>query len=360
MNSSTDTIGLDLGDKLSVACVLDSAGAAVELVNLATTKRGIERYFSSRARCVVALEVGMHSRWVSQQLESYGHDVVVANPRMLPLIYRSDDKDDQNDAERLARVARLDRTLLKPVKHRSDKYQEALAVVHARDLLVRTRTRLVTHCRSSVKSTGDRFPSSAARRFHKLREHIPAKRLKALDPVMELLEVLDRVIKDLERQINTDCLEQIPETSSLQQVDGVGPITALAFVTSIEDPYRFKKNRHIASYVGLRPRRAKSSDSDPQLRITKAGNPYVRRLLVGSAQYILGPFGGDSDLRTWGLKLCQRGGKNAKKRAVVAVARKLAVLLLALWKTGSTYQPTKQDIPTTHPAKREGGTPVAA
>jgi transposase len=319
MDYSTDTIGLDIGDKQSVVCVLDATLAEAETASIATSKSGMQRYFGSRAPCLVVMEVGTHSRWISRQLEGYGHEVVIANPRMLPLIYRSDDKDDRNDAERLARVGRLDRSLLKPVKHRSEKYQEVLAIIQTRDVLVRARTRLVTHCRGAVKAGGDRFPASAAAAFHKMREHVPAKRQKALDPVMEVLEVLARVIKDLDREINTECLKEVPEAESLQQVHGVGPITALAFVTTVEDPFRFKKSRSIASYLGLRPRRDQSGGSNPQLRITKAGNPYMRRLLVGSAQRILGPFGADSDLRTWGMKLCQRGGRSAKKRAAVAV-----------------------------------------
>lgn len=339
----TDTIGLDIGDKTSLVVVLDDAGESTEQSSIATTKRGIDRYFGKREPCVVALEAGTHSRWIARQIEEYGHEVIVANPRMLPLIYQSDDKDDRNDAERLARVARMDRKLLKPLKHRSEEYQEVLAVIKARDALVRARTRLVTHCRGTVKSTGERLPTCQTAGFHKLKEHVSAGRRRALDPVMDALEALTQQIKILEATIENECTEEIPEALPLRQPHGVGPITALAFVTSIEDPHRFKKNRSVAGFIGLRPRRAKSSQSDPQLRITKAGNPYLRRLLVASAQRILGPFGEDSDLRRWGLRLCERGGKNAKKRAVVAVARKLAVLLIALWKTQEPYIPLKHE-----------------
>jgi transposase len=144
--------------------------------------------------------------------------------------------------------------------------------------------------------------------------------------------------------VQLDCIEQLcqehyPETHHLRQVSGVGPITALAYVLTLDDPDRFRKSREVAPALGLVPKRDQSGDRDPQLRITKTGDSYLRRLLVGSAQYILGPFGPDCDLRRWGLKLAQRGGKNAKKRAVVAVARKLAVLLHHLWVTGEVYDP---------------------
>jgi transposase len=342
----TDTVGLDIGDKHSFVYVLDVNGEQAEQSSIPTTKRGIDRCFSKREHCVVALEAGAHSRWVARQIEAHGHKVIVANPRMLPLIYGSDDKDDRNDAERLARVARMDPRLLKPLTHRSEEYQEVLAVIQARDALVRARTRLVTHCRGTVKSTGERLPTSSATSFHKLKAHVPDKRRRALDGVMDAIEMLTLQVKILEETIKHECTEEIPESIPLQQPHGVGPITALAFVATIEDPHRFKKNRSIGGFLGLRPRRAKSSQSDPQLRITKAGNPYLRRLLVGSAQRILGPFGEESDLRQWGLKLCTRGGKNAKKRAVVAVARKLAVLLMALWKTQKPYIATSPAKPT--------------
>ena len=125
---------------------------------------------------------------------------------------------------------------------------------------------------------------------------------------------------------------------AIARVAGVGPLTALAYVLTLEDPDRFAGSRAVGAYLGLRPKQASSGTRTPQLRITKAGDGMLRRLLVGSAHYILGPFGPDCDLRRWGLRLAARGGKNAKKRAVVAVARKLAVLLHRLWVTGDRYQ----------------------
>jgi transposase len=125
----------------------------------------------------------------------------------------------------------------------------------------------------------------------------------------------------------------------LRQVEGVGPLTALTFVLTLEDPYRFEKSRSVGAYLGLVPASDKSGDRDPQRRISKEGDEMLRKLLVGSAHYILGPFGGDSDLRRHGEKIASRGAKNAKKRAAVAVARKLAVLLHRLWVTGEVYDP---------------------
>ena len=118
-------------------------------------------------------------------------------------------------------------------------------------------------------------------------------------------------------------------------------MTALAYLLTLEEPGRFEQSRSVGAYVGLTPRRDQSGQTDKQLRITQCGDGYLRQLLVTSSHYILGPFGPDSDLRRYGLRIAERGGKNAKKRAVVAVARKLAVLLHHLWKTGVDYEPLR-------------------
>ena len=149
-------------------------------------------------------------------------------------------------------------------------------------------------------------------------------------------------ITQMEQEIERLCEERYPETRLLRQVKGVGPITALAFVLVLEDPQRFATSRSVGAYLGLVPRQRTSGDSDPQLRITKTGDRMLRRLLVQSAQYILGPFGPDCDLRRYGERIALRGGMNAKKRAVVAVARKLSSLLFALWTSGSVYEPLRQ------------------
>ena len=125
----------------------------------------------------------------------------------------------------------------------------------------------------------------------------------------------------------------------MRQVKGVGPITALAYGLTLENAEHFAKSRAVGPYLGLVPKQEDSGESQPQLGISKAGDTMVRKLLVGSAHYILGPFGPDTDLRGYGLRLCERGGKNAKKRAAVAVARKLAVLLHRLWVSGEVYEP---------------------
>jgi len=290
----------------------------------------------------VAIETGTHSPWVSRLLEECGHEVLVANARKLRLIYANKRKTDQVDAQNLARLARLDPKLLYPLRHRGEDSQAHMALIRSRQALVGSRTQLVNHVRGAVKSFGARLPKCPARSFHKrASEHIPEALWPALGPILEQIGSLTERIRDYERQLETISKEHYPETELLRQVEGVGPLTALTFVLTVEDPYRFAKSRSVGAYLGLVPARDQSGDRDPQKRISKEGDEMLRKLLVGSAHYILGPFGSDSDLRRHGEKIAARGAKNAKKRAVVAVARKLAVLLHSLWISGEVYEPLR-------------------
>ena len=339
-NNSTFFIGIDLGDKHSFVTILDSEGELVEETRLPTTRTAFQRKFSSIPACRIATEVGTHSRWVSHLLKDLGHDVLVANARKLRAIYHNPRKDDRTDAETLARLARLDPNLLSPIRHRSPQAQADLAILRSRYALVRSRTLLINHVRGVVKSSGARLPSCSADCFtQKVSPDIPEPLQPALMPILDTIAALTQQIHSYDRQIQELCKERYPETLLLQRISGVGPLTSLAFILTLENPNRFHKSREVGPALGLVPRSDQSGDHDPQLRITKTGNAFLRQLLVGSAQYILGPFGPDCDLRRWGLQLADRGGKNAKKRAVVAVARKLAILLHHLWKTGEVYDP---------------------
>jgi transposase len=324
------TAGLDIGDKYSYLCFIDSqSGEVIEEGRLRTSPEAFGRRFGSqRPPMRIAIEAGTHSPWASRVLEGLGHEVLVANSRKTRLIYANKRKTDRIDAENLARLARLDPRLLYPLKHRDEECQAHLAVIRSRQALVDCRTQLVNHVRGAVKSFGARLPKCSARSFHKrAKEHIPEALLPALEPILEQIASLTERIKDYDRRLETICQERYPETELLRQVEGIGPLTALTFVLSLEDPHRFEKSRSVGAYLGLVPATNRSGDSDPQKRISKEGEEMMRKLLVGSAHYVLGPFGQDSDLRRHGEKIASRGGKNAKKRAAVAVARKLSVLL---------------------------------
>ncbi|MGZ3397480.1 MAG: IS110 family RNA-guided transposase [Isosphaeraceae bacterium] len=338
------TAGLDLGDRSSHFVVLDGEGQLVEEGRVATREPALRKRFSGCARMRIALETGTHSPWVSRLLEDCGHEVIVANSRKLRLIYENRRKNDRVDAMYLARLARLDPQLLWPIAHRGPEAQKDLALLRSRDALVVARTQLINHSRGLVKSIGQRLPSCSSEAFaRKALRAIPGSLQTGLLPVLEMITSLNAAIKDLDRRIDLLAQESYPETKLLRQVTGVGPITSLGYVLILEDPRRFRKSRAVGSFLGLAPGSRSSGNSDPQMRITKEGDAFLRRLLVSAAQYILGPFGPDTDLRRFGSRIAQRGGKNAKKRAVVAVARKLAVLLHHLWRSGEVYEPLYQE-----------------
>lgn len=337
------TVGVDLGDRTSHFCVLDEDGMVVERGKTQTTLEGIRKRFEGPVRMRIALEVGTHSPWVSRLLKELGHEVLVANPRKTRLIYQNRGKQDRVDAEALARIARLDPKLLYPVEHRPESVAQDMAVLRARDVLVRTRTQLVNHVRGAVKATGHRLRKCSTRTFSgQAVGEIPEEVREALSSVLTTIEVVSRQILALDKRIAELGKKKYPETALLRQVGGVGPIVALAYVLTLEHPGRFRKSRAVGPYLGLVPARSQSGDSDPQLRITKEGDNFLRRLLVQSAQYILGPFAEDCDLRRFGQALSVRGERNAKKRAVIAVARKLAVVLHRLWKTAEVYEPLRK------------------
>ena len=335
------TAGVDLGDKYSYLCLIDTqSGEVVEEGRLRTTPEAFGRRFASERPMRIAIEAGTHSPWVSRVLEECAHEVLVANSRKTRLIYSNKRKTDEVDAENLARLARVDPKLLYPLKHRNEDSQAHMALIRSREALVSCRTQLVNHVRGAVKSFGARLPKCPARSFHKKApEHIPEALRPALGPILEQIGSLTESIRQYDRKVETACEELYPETELLRQVEGIGPLTALTFVLTLEDPYRFEKSRSVGAYLGLVPARDQSGDTDPQKRISKEGDETLRKLLVGSAHYVLGPFGQDSDLRRHAEKMASRGGKNAKKRAVVAVARKLSVLLHRLWVTAEVYDP---------------------
>ena len=334
------TIGLDLGDRNSWYCVLDEAGTIQLEQRVRTTAKALQEVFGAMPRSRIALEIGTHSPWISRLLSELGHEVIVANARKVRLIGESRKKDDRLDAQTLARLARIDPELLYPVKHRSAQAQADLMMIRARAGLVRARTGLVNTARGLAKSYGERLRGCNVRNMDPEKaEGLSPELQRALEPLLATIEELSERIVEYNDRIEALAQTSYPQVELLKQIKGVGTLIALTFLLTLEDPHRFGKSRDVGGYLGLQPGRRKSGESEPQLHISKEGDPYLRTLLVQGAQHILGPFGIDCDLRRWGLKLAERGGRNGKKRAIVATARKLAVLLHHLWVSGEVYEP---------------------
>lgn len=342
------TVGVDLGDQWSHYCILGLEGETLAEGQLRTTQEEIAEFFQASNAARVVFEVGTHSAWVQEIICGCGHEVLVANPRLMEGSKRRKRKNDRIDANKLARLGRVDPQSLHPMQHRSREVRQDLVVLRARDALVAARTELINATRGLVKSMGSRLPKCSSPSFaQKVEETVPVELRDALLPLVRMAATLSDCIQGYDEKIEKLGREKYEHTALLRQVKGVGPITSLAYVLTLENPDRFVKSRDVGPYLGLVPKQEDSGESQPQLGISKAGDTMLRRLLVGSAHYILGPFGPDTDLRRYGLRLCERGGKNAKKRAVVAVARKLAVLLHCLWVSGEVYEPLRQGMSAT-------------
>ena len=336
--------GLDLGDKKSYLCLCTAQGEVLERGQVPTTASGLARRFSRSPVMRIALEAGTHSPWVSRLLRQWGHEVLVANPRKVRLIGQSRRKNDREDAQHLADLASARPKLLFPIEHVSAQMQADRGMLRCREALVRSRSSLILHARGLVKAMGGRLPSCSAATFAgKALAAVPEPLVVALGPVLEQIAQLSQTIRSYDRQLAELLRTRYPQAQILRQVPGVGPLTSLAYVLCLGDPSRFSKSRHVGAYLGLVPAQRDSGQTSPQLPISKEGNPFLRRLLVQCAHYVLGRFGQDSDLRRFGERLAsQGGGKTPKKRAIVAVARKLSVVMHRLLVTSQEYQPLRR------------------
>jgi transposase len=335
-------IGIDLGDKNSDVCVLDRRGELSKEFRLRMKEEDFQTYFASIPRSRVAVEAGAQSRWVAEVIEKCGHEVYVANTRKVPYIHQSDNKDDPGDACKLAELLYFKPRLLHPVQHRSREAQADLSWIRAREVLVESRTQLINAVRGMSKAFAQRLGTCSTEAFTAKRAgQIPEAIRGAVAPLLETIDHLNEQIRSYDEMEAHIARERYPKYELLKQVNGVGIHTALTFMLTLGDPERFQKSRTVGSFLGMRPRQRESGESKPQLGITKAGDMFLRKTLVNCAHYILGPKGKDSDLRRFGQRICLRGGKNAKKRAVIAVARKLSVLLHRLWIAGEVYEPLR-------------------
>jgi transposase len=342
MDPGTLTVGLDVSDDYTHAAVMGVGTEVLAEDRVRTRSPQMEKWLRALPASLVVLETGTHSRWIAQLAERCGHEVLVANPRELRMIYAGTNKTDRLDAIKLARVGRFDRTLLAPVQLRKPDEHADLAVIMARDAMVRARAEFIGMVRGMVKAAGARVANCSSEAFTaEANEALPAELRAALAPVQEQIDSLSEHIREYDKTLEHMALTKYPEIELLRQISGVGVLTALAFRLTLGDASRFRRSRDVGCYVGLRPKRDQSGKYDPQLGITKAGNPFLRRTLVNATHYILGPHGPDTDLRRWGLKLADRNIKGAKKRAVAAVARKLAVLMHRLWVSGEVYEPLR-------------------
>ena len=333
------TIGLDLSDRTFQFCELNAQGEIVNEGQHKLDPASLKKYLASRPQARVALEACGQASWVREGIEQLGHEAVVANARELEAVTGRSHRTDRHDARQLARLARADAELLNPVDLRGSAQQADLFVIRARAVLVEARTMLINFARGVTKLTGHRLPASATHRFsQRVRDAVPETLRPALLPLLNVLDQITEELAGYDENVQALAEQRYPETRWLSQVPGVGTLTALTFVLTLSDPLRFAHSRDVGPFLGLVPRRRQSGEQDPHMRITKSGDGYLRKLLVQCAHVILGRFGPDCALRRWALEHA-RSSRTAKKRTVVAVARKLAVMLHRLWRRQEVFQP---------------------
>ena len=351
------TIGIDVSDRTSKVCMVTKAGGerrVVEEKTVKTTKAGFREYFADKDKSVpVAFETGTHCRWMRDLIrDELGFRVYVANPAKLPTIARSNTKNDRNDARELARLLLADPEMLHPVELRGEEYQAMIRYAKARDAAMGVRTKLTNMFRGFAKAMGERIEECAPEKFADLnRSAWPEELRGVVRPMLKLLKEANAAIRRYERMIRSlsrrdgfkDKVERVKE------VYGVGEIIAPVFVAVIGgDVSKFDKARDIGPVLGFTPKQDQSGTVDRQLHATKAGDKLMRRLLIEGANVVMKESSRDTDLKLRGLRIRMRGGKIAKAKSKVAVARGLAVTMTAL-----LMKPDMKYVPLSENAKTE-------
>jgi transposase len=336
-------VAMDLSDKANEYCALDDAGrkiASGKVLNTPEVIRDFFGKFDKKIDLTAIIEAGTCSPWISHIIKSCGHKLIVANPRKVRAIWDTANKTDERDAELLARLGRVDPSLLKPIKHRCMDEQFDLSTARLRETLVQTRSKLSNCVKSTLKSLGVILETRIEPAY--LPARLPAllskEYLELVRPMLAAIGGINAQIKRYDEKIVELC-HKYPECNSLVTIRGVGALTAVVFRLTISDPDRLLGTRDVGPYLGLTPKRDQSGEIDKRLGISKAGDKLCRTMLIRAANYIIGPFGADSDIRRFGTRIKNKGGKAPTKRAACAVARKLAVTMLAMWKSGEEYQP---------------------
>ena len=350
------TIGADVSDRTTKICVMTKAeGGERRIVvetTCATTKAGFEEALSKFDRSwPVVFETGTHCRWMDRLFKEMGFKTIVGNPGKIPSITKSNTKNDRNDARELARLAIADPAMLHPVFLRDEVYQQMLRFHHARNVLLSQRTQTINQIRGFAKSMGYRIECSSTEKFHELgKADWPRELEECAWPLMGVLKTVNLKIKAYDRLIErlAERPEFKPMVERVRVVYGVGVIGSTVFVAAIGGrPDRFDHTRDIGPYFGMIPKQDQSGDDDKQLHITHAGPEIVRTALVECAGVVMMEKSKDTDLKLKGLRIAMRGGKIARKKAKVAVARGLAVAMLAL-----LQHPEREYVPLSEEGKK--------
>ncbi len=333
-----DHIGFDLGKVNSQICIITLAGELIER-RISTSRESLTKLLGSRPPAHILIEAATESEWVARHLEGLGHEVLVADPNFAPMYATRSRrvKTDKRDARTLAEACRLG--AYRPAHRTSDKQRHIRAKLAVREALVRSRAKYISLIRALLRRDGLRIAAGTARCFSvRLADLATTPELRTeIRPLLDLLHSLNAQIKQADEEL-VQLVREDPVIKRLTTVPGVGPVTAVCFVATLDDITRFPDARQARAYLGLVPTEYSSGERQQRGRINKAGPNRARYLLVEAAWSILrhrSP--ATADLYRWATAIRERRGT---KVAVVALARKLAGILFAMWRDATEFQPS--------------------
>jgi transposase len=332
---------IDLHKKESQVRIISESGELIDQ-RIPTTRERLTALFWGRPRARILIEASTESEWVAQHLESLGHEVVVADPNY-GLMYGHRSRRVNTDRRDVAALAEACRHGIYRAAHRRSPRQRAVqSHLNIRRERVDTRTRLISVVRAITRGAGYRIPGGATETFHTrvAAVDLPAAMVERLAPVHRVMEVID----DELTRADAHCAALVagdPAVKRLTTLPSIGPITAAAYVAALDDVHRFSGRRgaaQVASYLGLAPREYSSGEQQHRGRVMRSAHPYVQALLVQAAWRVCR----SSDPRTAALRAWAQaiGARRGKKIAIVALARRLARILYAMWRDEIDYHPT--------------------
>lgn len=330
-----DTIGLDLHKRESQLCIITEEGEIVER-RIVTSRERFTAVLGDRAPARILLEASTESEWVARHLESLGHEVIVADPNFAPMYATRSRrvKTDRRDARTLAEACRLG--AYRPIHRASAAQRHVRAQLAVRDALIRTRTRYVNVVKALVRRDGLRLPGGGPIHTEAKLAALPLPALLAAEvaPLRVLLGPLNEEIVAADARL-ASVVAGDPVLTQLCTVPGIGPVTAVAFVATLDVVARFKSAHQVEAYLGLTPCEYSSGEQQRRGRISKTGNARMRYLLVEAAWRLLRTKDpAAAALRAWAEGIAQRRGRSI---AAVALARRLAGILYAMWRDGKDY-----------------------
>jgi len=332
-------VGLDVSLKTTSICILDEKGKRLFEGEVESTPKDVNDFLKKAGFEIelIGLESGNLTHYLKKGLMKMGYRVAVMESRKMAAILGTIiNKTDKNDARGIAEALRVGH--FQECVHRSDEAVEIRTLLHLRQTAIEERTHVINSLRGHLKVYGIKFSKKAGKKFRKMVEeaiaNLSPKIQRAVGSLLNILDSLNKEIQTLNKEVESEASSN-EDVKLLQTIDGVGPIIALAFKAEVDDPKRFEDSKDVAAYVGLTPSQYSSGEVHRQGGISKKGSKRTRYLLVEAASSLLTRCKVWSKLKAWGMKIQKKKGT---RKATVAVARKLAVIMHKMLMTRKPFE----------------------